>query len=110
MNGVTRNGDSFVLSVDTRVYSLEALKKTAYKFAAVTSVILEPKTDNVVSVLFNFAGAHGKNDPERVIADFCSELLDQDLREIIKGETTPVRNLILAHAFSRSSLVERNEA
>jgi len=106
MNGITRDGDSFVLLVDTRVYSLEALKKTAYTFAAVTSVILEPKTDNVVSVLFNFAGSHSKNDPERVIA----ELLDQDLREIIKRETTPVRNLILAHAFSRSSLVERDEA
>jgi His-Xaa-Ser system protein HxsD len=110
MNGVTRDGDRFALSVDTRVYSLEAVKKTAYKFAAVTSVIIEPKTDNVVSVLFNFAGAHAKNDPERVISDFCNELLDQDLREIIKRETTPVRNLILAHAFSHSSLVENKEA
>jgi His-Xaa-Ser system protein HxsD len=110
MTGVTREGDRFVLSVDTRIYSLEAVKKTAYKFAAVTSVILEPKTDNVISVFFNFVGAHAKNDPERIIADFCNELLDQDLREIIKRETTPVRNLILAHAFSRSSLVEHNEA
>jgi His-Xaa-Ser system protein HxsD len=93
MNGVVRDGNTFVLSIDTRVYSLEALKKTAYKFAAVTSVIIEPKTDNVVSVLFNFAGAHTKNDSERVIADFCNELLDQDLRETIKRETTPVRNL-----------------
>jgi His-Xaa-Ser system protein HxsD len=110
MNGVVRDGNTFVLSIDTRVYSLEAVKKTAYKFAAVTSVILQPKTDNIVSVLFNFAEAHGKNDPERVISDFCNELLDQDLREIIKRETTPVRNLILAHAFSRSSLVENNGA
>jgi His-Xaa-Ser system protein HxsD len=110
MNGVVRDGNTFVLSIDTQVYSLEALKKTAYKFAAVTSVIIEPNADNVVSVLFNFAGSHAKNDPERVIADFCNELLDQDLREIIKRETTPVRNLILAHAFSRSSLVENNGA
>jgi len=110
MNGVVREGDTFVLAIDTRVYSLDAVKKTAYKFAALTSVILQPKTDNVVSVLFNFAGIHGKNDPEQVISDFCNALLDQDLREIIKRETTPVRNLILAHAFSRTSLVENNEA
>ena len=110
MNGVVRDEDKFVLSIDTRLYSLEAVKKTAYKFAAVTSVILQPQKDQVVSVLFNFSGAHGQNDPERVISDFCTELLDQDLREIIKRETTPVRNLILAHAFSRSSLVESNEA
>lgn len=111
MNGVTRDGDEFALAVDTRVYSLEAVKKTAYKFAGVSSIVLEPKTDNVISVLFNFVGAHAKNDPECVLADFCNELLDQDLREIIRRETTPVRNLILAHAFARSSLVESgNEA
>ena len=110
MNGVVRDGDRFVLAIDTRVYSLEAVKKTAYKFAAVTSVIIEPKTDNVISVLFNFAEVHGRGNPERIISDFCNELLDQDLREIIKRETTPVRNLILAHAFSNSSLVENNEA
>ena len=110
MNGVVRDGDRFVLAIDTRVYSLEAVKKAAYKFAGVTSVIIEPQKDNVISILFNFTGTHGKNDPERVIADFCNELLDQDLREIIKRETAPLRNLILAHAFSRSSLVENNEA
>jgi His-Xaa-Ser system protein HxsD len=110
MNGVVRDGDRFVLAIDTGVYSLEAVKKTAYKFAAVTSVIIEPKTDKVVSVLFNFAEVHGTGGPEHIISDFCNELLDQDLREIIKRETTPVRNLILAHAFSRSSLVENNEA
>ena len=110
MNGVVRDGDRFVLAIDIRVYSLEAVKKTAYKFAAVGSVIIEPKADNVISVLFNFAEVHGRGDPERIISDFCTELLDQDLREIIKRETTPVRNLILAHAFSRSSLVENNEA
>ena len=37
MNGVVRDGDKFFLAIDTRVYSLEAVKKTAYKFAAVTS-------------------------------------------------------------------------
>lgn len=94
---------------DTRVYGLEAIKKTAYKFAAVTSVIVQPRSDQTVSVLFNFDGGQRKTDPECVIADFCNELLDQDLREVIKRETTPVRNLILAHAFSRSSLIENSE-
>lgn len=109
MNGVARDGENMVLSVDTRIYSLDAIKKTAYKFAAVTSVVLEPNADGTVAVLFNFDGAHRKSDPDRVIADFCNELLDQDLRETIKRETAPIRNLILAHAFSRSSLIDTNE-
>jgi len=98
-----------VLSIDTRVYSLDAIKKAAYKFAVVASVILQPKDDHTINIVFNFEGVQKKSDPNRVIADFCNELLDQDLREIIKRETTPVRNLILAHAFSRSSLIEKTE-
>jgi len=98
-----------VLSIDTGIYSLDAIKKTAYKFAAVASVILQPKGDRTINIVFNFEGVQKKSDPSRVIADFCNELLDQDLREIIKRETTPVRNLILAHTFSRSSLIEKTE-
>jgi len=31
--------------------------------------------------------------------------LDQDLRETLKVETEPVRNLILAHAFSKTGII-----
>jgi len=107
MNGVSRVGDAHCLSLSTAIYGLEAIKKTAYRFADKVSVIIQPGDDNTVSVLFNFVGKHAANDPDKIIADFCNELLDQDLREIIKNETMPVRNLILAHAFSRTSLVEQ---
>ena len=41
------------------------------------------------------------------IDDFRKEVLDQDLREKIKKESEPLRNLILAHAFSKTTLVEQ---
>src|ERR1700722_3095076 len=106
MKGITREGEDYLLSLDTKIYGLEAIKKTAYKFADRTSVILKPQADSAISVIFNFVGQHAKNDPDQIIAAFCNELLDQDLREIIKQETTPVRNLILAHAFSHTSLAD----
>lgn len=106
MNGISRNGDDFCLAVSTSIYSLDAIKKAAYRFADKASVIVQPQAAENVSIIFNFAGARSAGDPEQVISDFCNELLDQDLREIIKRETTPVRNLILAHAFSRTLLIE----
>jgi His-Xaa-Ser system protein HxsD len=33
------------------------------------------------------------------------EVLDQDLRLKLKTETEPIRNLILAHAFSKTGLI-----
>lgn len=107
MNGISRAGDDHCLVLNTSIYGLDAIKKTAYRFADKASIILQPAAENAVSVTFNFVGKHAATNPEQVIGDFCNELLDQDLREIIKRETNPVRNIILAHAFSRTSLVEQ---
>ena len=41
---------------------------------------------------------------------FCNELLDQALRAKLSEETEPVRNLILAHALSHTSLTEDLES
>ena len=77
--------------IDLGIYSLVALKKAAYKFKKVQ--ILERDK--------NFALLELGDISEAV---FYQELVDQDLREIIAKETEPVRNLILAQAFSKTSL------
>ena len=109
VNGVSRLSEGYSLSLDTSIYSVEAIKKSAYKFADRASVIINPATESTVSVVFNFVGRHAQNDPEQVISDFCNELLDQDLREKITKETQPVRNLLLAQAFSRTSLADTDQ-
>ena len=49
------------------------------------------------------------DDVEAILAEFRNEVLDQTLRERIRGETQEVRNLILALAFSNTGLVEDPE-
>jgi His-Xaa-Ser system protein HxsD len=108
MAGISREAGGYLLSLNTSIYSVEAIKKSAYKFADRASVVINPASEHTVSVLFNFAGSLSKNDPEQVISDFCNELLDQDLRELIRREAGPLRNLIVAHAFSRTKLADDN--
>jgi|ERR1017187_1666256 His-Xaa-Ser system protein HxsD len=109
MNSISQVPEGYSLSLSTSVYSVEAVKKSAYKFADRTSIIINPGPDSTISLVFNFAGKYANRDPKQVIADFCNELLDQDLRERIKKEAEPLRNLILAHAFSRTSLADKNQ-
>jgi len=109
MHSICKVPGGYSLSLSTSIYSVEAVKKTAYKFADRTSVIINPEAESAVSIVFNFIGKHAESNPEQVISDFCNELLDQDLRERIKKETEPLRNLILAHAFSRTSLADKNQ-
>ena len=110
MNGATRLPEGYSLSLSTSIYSLAAIKKSAYKFADRASVIINPASESEVSVVFNFSGKCAGDDPEHVISDFCNELLDQDLREQIAKETGPLRNLILAHAFSQTSLADKDKS
>lgn len=102
MNGVSREPEGFTLAIDLKIYSLEAIKKTAYRFAEHAAILIQPRIGSEVAVVFQFQNAA---DRDRIVAAFCTELLDQDLREIVKRETAPIRNLLLAHAFSRTSLV-----
>jgi His-Xaa-Ser system protein HxsD len=46
----------------------------------------------------------GKIDIEAEINRFKNEVLDQDLRQTIANETVTMRNVILAHAFSKTGL------
>ena len=61
-----------------------------------------------------YTGEHGyellrdkaQNDLEAAERELRAEVLDQDLRASIARETEPVRNAILALAFSRTGLQE----
>jgi len=93
-----------VLEVDTTVYRMVAIKKAAYKFGhrchvkvthlthGSAQVWLQPKSQAV--------------DIEQLAGEFWNELLDQELREAIWEETADIRNLLLAQAFSATSLVD----
>jgi len=97
-----------LLPLDPTIYGLEAIKKAAYKFADRASILIIREGANVV-VAFDFAGPKFDKDTKRmdeVVADFSNELLDQDLREIVKKETSALRSVIIAHAFSQTTLAE----
>ena len=92
---------------DPAVYTLIAVEKAAYRFSdrftcqiettqAGLQVRLKPKRRDMSEATYQAA-----------LDDFQTEVLDQNLREKIKLETTPIRNLILAHAFSRTGLVSQ---
>ena len=93
------------LLFDENVYSIEALKKASYRNIANYSVVIK-KEGAQLECLFSFPDGTTEHQTSLFIDDFKKEVLDQDLREIIKRETEGIRNLILSHAFSKTRLVE----
>jgi len=86
-----------------QVYSLETIKKAAYRFSDVLSVDIIPRAHDIECVLHVRSG-HTNDEVETIIAAFKNEVLDQDLRATIAKETEGIRNVILAYALSKTGL------
>jgi His-Xaa-Ser system protein HxsD len=94
--------DGLFIEVDLEVYGLPALLKVAYKFTDRCFIHLQHRTERIVEVRFRAKGSQVSLDV--IAGEFCNEVLDQRLREIVARESEPIRNLVLAHALSRVGL------
>jgi His-Xaa-Ser system protein HxsD len=91
------------LTFDSQVYSLTAVKKAAYRYLDRFSAAISIDDKHITCILTLTTPL----DPAacaRLLEDFRKEVLDQDLREVLKVETEAIRNLILAYAFSQTAM------
>ena len=101
-----QDADGLLITVDLGIYSATALQKVAHRFTDRCYVHLQSVNEKSVEVRFR---AKGECSLDPIAGEFCNELLDQTLREAVARETEPEKNLILAHALSRTSLLNRDE-
>ena len=92
-----------VVNFDTSVYRLNAIKKSAYKFGGLFHVLIE-QHDRIIEV--RLKPKESCKSPDAFVGEFCNEVLDQELRETVAAETTGIRDLLLAQAFSKTSLID----
>lgn len=98
---------SIRVEIDVRVYRVSAVQKTAYRFADRCTVVMGAVGASSLPVTLAFRPTTSERDAFDVARLFFQDLLDQELREQIAGETSAVRALILAHAFSKTDLIRR---
>jgi len=103
---------SATIHLNPRVYSKEAILRACYWFTDVAYIRIpeSPEDRLVVRVEIKQTAptlANPKPTPVReFIGEFCNSLLDFELRRQVESETAPVRQLILAKAFSESGVLE----
>jgi His-Xaa-Ser system protein HxsD len=95
------------VTVDLRNYRLAAVKKTAYRLADKCTVTFGVIDGDCLPLKFSFRATFTPSSRDEVMRLFFQDLLDQELREDIAAETAALRHLILAHAFSRTDLIQR---
>lgn len=93
--------------LDLRIYSPIAIKKAAYRVADRCTVVLGSPEGDRLPVRFEFRPGTADGTARETVRRFHEDLVDEDLRERLNAETGPLRGLILAHAFSRTDLIQR---
>lgn len=99
-------GSSIALEVDTSIYEVSAILRACYKFTDRCYVFLARclESPHIVSVTLSAKQAGG--DLEVIVGELCNELLDQQIREALARESGPIRELIVAQAFSEGNLLD----
>ena len=95
------------ITFEAATHTADAIQRAAYKFSDRLSC--DVVTEGAVFRCILHLGVEDES-VEDVLSDFRNEVLDETLRERIRGETREVRNLILALAFSKTGLVDAEDA
>lgn len=105
--------ESRVIEFDASAYSLLAIQKACHRFTNRASFEICPDERGGVSfvrVSLSLLGESDEGGLTLLVQQLNNEVLDQQLREQIREQTAPVRNLILAYAFSRTGLIASDGA
>jgi len=92
------------VTFDLAVFSLDAVKTACYKFLDRFTSDIELCDGRIICHL-TFDDKSSEVQISANVDNLKKEALDQDLRLKLKTETEPIRNLILAHAFSKTGLI-----
>lgn len=103
---------SATIYLDSRIYSKQAILKASYWFTDVAYITFPECPGHKLAVEIKLKSTQPSlENPkpisvENLIDEFCNSVLDFELRHQIDVETAPVRQLILAKAFSESGVLE----
>lgn len=92
-----------VLEFDAAVFDLDTVKRAVYRFSDQFSADISTDGSRIVCAL-SFNVSASLQAKTRTFDELRKEVLDQDLRKRVAAETAPLRNAILALAFSNSKL------
>ena len=90
-----------VLTLDSKSYSLKAVKKCLYWYSDRFSFDIEHNGDgNLKITIDNITENSAEELDDTLIKELKSDLIDFEVRQIINEETDMIRQLLIAKAFA----------
>lgn len=98
-------GENIKLNLSVAAYRLTAVQAAGYRVAKLCTLVIHEVGAEVTVASLILPSRTSEKVARQVVATFFRELTDQELREKIRADTSAVRALVLAHAFSRTGLI-----
>lgn len=86
------------ITVNTNIYSLDAIHAATYQFTGIYHVLITPKADDSVTVIFE--AKDKARDVTEDLKDFADALIDHQVRVQLDKTNGKIRDLIVTHAFT----------
>jgi His-Xaa-Ser system protein HxsD len=96
------------ITVNTSIYSLEAVHAASYEFTGSYHVLITPNGENSVNIIFEAKGK--ENNVTEDLKEFANSLIDHQVRVQLDKTNGKIRDLIVAHAFSPLDLNKEIES
>lgn len=94
------NGGRLQLTVSKEIYERQAVMAAAYKLTDLCTILIRPKGEKEVEVVFEPKYGERAQDLERIASEFCNDILDHQIRLDLERRCGAVRDIIVRHAFS----------
>ena len=91
-------GNKFQMSIDLNLYAKEAITATLYKFSHLFYIHQEMDS-NQNRVVATFESKEENIVDDKIVKQFCNELIDQQLRYNTNVQFGHIRDLIVEEAF-----------
>lgn len=101
--------DSLVMTVNSDLYSREALFRVCYMFTDRCYLFLVQEANSPV-IQVRFTRKSPNTEMNELAGEFSNELINQKVRLDIATETRAIRELIVAQAFAEADLLDRGES
>ncbi|MDC0114687.1 His-Xaa-Ser system protein HxsD [Methylophilaceae bacterium] len=92
------------LTFEKAVCSIESFQKAAYRLSNFITIDIDTSSDQHNAITINQNKSTSDEQFIVSVENFKKYVNDESLREKIKSDTEPIRNLILGIAFSKTKL------
>ena len=93
------------LSIDSKLYSIDAIKKCLYWYTDNYSVEIKQDGDHI-TILLDLINKDLEVDKDDIVKTLKNDLIDFQVRDIVTKESKNVRDLLIAKAFSTTDEYE----